>query len=58
MEFESCENKVGGVMGLFCFSQTVGYALGGWIAGIALSLIGYNAALTTYEPDIVLGINY
>lgn len=57
VEFQHGENKSGSIIGLFSFSQKLGYAIGGWIAGIGLSLIGYNASLDVQPHDVMVGIN-
>lgn len=57
VEFQHGQNKSGSIIGLFSFSQKLGYAIGGWIAGLSLSIIGYDAALEVQSHDVIVGIN-
>lgn len=57
VEFQHGENKSGGIIGLFTLCQKIGYALGGWLAGIGLTVIGYNAALDVQPDKVLIGIN-
>ena len=57
VEFQHDENKSGEIIGLFTLSQKIGYALGGWIAGIGLSVAGYDSTLETQPDSVLIGIN-
>lgn len=57
VEFQHGENMSGSIIGLFTLCQKIGYALGGWLAGLGLSIIGYDAALKTQTDTVLIGIN-
>ncbi|MCI7304238.1 MFS transporter [Ihubacter massiliensis] len=57
VEFQHGENKSGGIVGLFTLCQKVGYAIGGWMAGAGLTIIGYDAAVEVQSGKVLIGIN-
>ena len=57
VEFQHGENMSGSIIGLFTFCQKLGYAIGGWVAGMGLAVIGYNAALEVQSAQVQVGIN-
>ena len=57
VEFQHGENKSGEIIGLFTLCQKIGYALGGWMAGVGLTIIGYNAAAKVQSEKVLIGIN-